>query len=141
MQNQFFLIIVKINDLMSTTVANGYPRYDNILSTIKANYENFKSDLTRDIQNVRKISWLTLKDGWPFSLIFGGIYTFARKFTVSWVEKGPFHLWNFPHFRVKKFYYKNSTISYKEFAYQFSPFSISISMGNFTMNIHLNFSP
>ena len=52
MQNDFVHISMKIKGLMTSTVANGFPRYQTILSTMKANYEDFKLNLLKEIQTV-----------------------------------------------------------------------------------------
>ena len=53
MQDDFHRISMKIKDLMTTTVADGFPRYKKVLTTMKVQYDNFTKDsLLIDIQKV-----------------------------------------------------------------------------------------
>ena len=52
MQDHFHRISMKIKYLMKTTVADGYPRYQKVLTTMKIYYGDFKNRLLRRIQKV-----------------------------------------------------------------------------------------
>lgn len=62
MQDDFHRISMKIKDLMTTTVADGYPRYQKVLTTMKIYYDDFKNSLLLEIQKVSlKLTYITEK--------------------------------------------------------------------------------